>query len=72
MPLNATCFLILPVNSPAYQEIKLQHREYTAIGVRGHGCEFSIPNWIQIEGTASVVVTVEGAGWGFASFEVIK
>jgi hypothetical protein len=70
VPLNANCVLLLPVNSPEYKEVILYSRKYTAIGVSGHGCPIFIPPYIQFQGTAIVVVTVEGAGVGVATLNV--
>jgi hypothetical protein len=70
VPLNALCILVLPVNSPAYQETLLYNRKYSAVGVSGHSCPLFIPNFIQFEGTAVVIVVVDGAGVGAATFTV--
>ena len=69
-PLNSSCILVLPVNSSAYKEVIVFSRKYAALGVSGHGCSILVPNYIQFEGTAIVIVTVEGAGAGVATFNV--
>src|SRR5688572_3141262 len=70
VPLNASCILVLPVNSPAYQEVLVYSRKFTAVGVTAHGCPMYIPPLVQIQGTALVIVIVEGAGTGVATFNV--
>jgi hypothetical protein len=70
VPLNANCILLLPVNSPAYKEVILYSRKYNSVGVSAHGCPMYIPPYIQFQGKAIVVVTVDGAGVGVATFDV--
>jgi hypothetical protein len=70
VPLDATCIVMLPVNSTAYTETLVFSRKYSAIGVTAHQSPLFIPNFIQYEGTAVVIVIVEGAGVGVATFTV--
>lgn len=70
VPLNANCIVLLPAPNPPYKETLVFSRKYDAIGVTGHGCPVFIPAYIQFQGTATVVVTVEGAGVGVATVNV--
>jgi len=69
-PLQATCVLVLPVNNPnIYREIKMQIRTYQGSAF-GEYFNFYIPSWIQIEGRAIAIVSVQGAGVGYAVLNV--
>lgn len=70
VPLNANCIVLLPAPNPPYKETLLFSRKYEVTGVSGHVCPVFIPDFIQIEGTAIVIATVEGVGIGVARVEV--
>jgi hypothetical protein len=69
-PLDSACILELPVNKPIYKETKAFARHYDRSAV-GQMFPFYIPDWLQIEGTATATVVVQGAGGGTAKLEIL-
>jgi len=69
---NARCILVLPVNDPATYEAEVKvYLRSANLASSGASCPFFIPDFIQIEGIGFAIAVVDGAGLGFARFEVL-
>jgi hypothetical protein len=68
--LNSNCIVLLPAPNPPYKETLVYNRKNESSGITGHECPVYVPPFFQFEGTATIVVTVEGVGVGVATVQV--